>query len=138
MIIKGEMVILQRIQNKLMRILSGLKEIDTPTSVPLEETGFLSVHQLSFYAVVCLVHRALVTKQPKWLERQLVWCPPTRTGRAGLAMQRFRTNLRGECLAVKGIKAYNLLPSGIQALPQHTFKQGVKEWIRKEVPVKPP
>ena len=104
----------------------------------LKETGFLSVYQLSFYAVVSQIHRALQTGQPEWLVRQLVWCPPTRTGEAGLKPQRFRTNLRGECLVVKGIRAYNLLPSGPQSPPLHSFKIGAKEWIRREVPIKPP
>ena len=77
---KSEMVIVQGTQNNIMRVLSGLKEMDTPTSVPLDRTGFLSVYQLSFYAVVSQVHRALLTKQPEWLARQLVWCPPSHRG----------------------------------------------------------
>ena len=135
---KSEMVIVQGTQNNIMRVLSGLKEVDTHTSVLLDETGFLSVYQLSFYAVVSQVHRALLTKQPEWLTRQLVWCPPSRTGEAGLKPQRFKNNLRGECLAVKGIRAYNLLPLSLVSLPLHSFKRGAKEWIKVEVPIKPP
>ena len=95
----------------------------------------MAVYQLSFDPTVSQIHKALLTRQPEWLARQLVWCPPSRTGEAGLKPQRLRNNLRGECLAVKRIRAYNLLPLGLKSLPLHSFKRGAKEWIKAEVPV---
>ena len=52
--------------------------------------------------------------------------------------QRLRNNLRGECLAVKGIRAYNLLPLGLKSLSLHLFNREAKKWIKAEVPIKPP
>ena len=64
--------------------------------------------------------------------------PASRSSGPGLKVQRARTNLRGESLAVKGARAYNMLPTELKAHPMPGFKKGVKDWVIREIPVKPP
>ena len=49
-----------------------------------------------------------------------------------------RTNLRGECLAVKTIRVYNMLPAQLRGLQIGQFKKEIKKWVKPEIPIKPP
>ena len=102
---KEEIGVLQTTQNQLMRVLTGLKDWDTPTSELLQESGLLSVYQLAFYAIATQGHKTLLTGKPSWLDRQLHLTPATRTSEAGLRPVKSRTNLREECLAAKTVNA---------------------------------
>ena len=55
MMIKVELLIIQAIQNKMMRTITGTT--DQTTSVLLSQTALLSVQQLAFSSTVCLRQR---------------------------------------------------------------------------------
>ena len=110
---RHEMDILQRSQNKVMRILLGEKDPLTPTTTLLQATNMLSVSQLSFVATATLANQAVVQGKPQWLYCQLKNVQASQTNEGGVAPIRCRTNLRGEGLAAKVAKVFNMLPENI-------------------------
>ena len=135
---KGEMQLLQRLQNQLMRVLTNTRDTRTPTATLLEATQMLSVNQLTFVATATIANRAATTGNPRWLAQQLHQCQETRTGRGMLQVPGWRTSLNGECLAIKAVKAYNIIPEGLKGLPRDCFKRKVKKWAKATIPIKPP
>ena len=81
---KGGMELLQRSQNQFMRILTGIRDLDTPTTTLLRLADMLSVNQLCFMLTVCQANKALVTGKPEWLAMKLHLMPKTRTNDGGL------------------------------------------------------
>ena len=76
---KGEMLLLQRLQNQLMRILTNNKDPLTPTASLLEQTQMLSVYQLSFMSIAVVANKAALTGKPHWLASQLQELQSSRT-----------------------------------------------------------
>ena len=76
---KGEMLLLQRLQNKLMRILMGTNDARMPTTQLLNANKMLSVTQLTVAATAAAGRNAAMTSDPQWLAQQLVRCQDTRT-----------------------------------------------------------
>ena len=58
------------LQNTIMRILTGLPR-DTPTSVLLEQTGSLSVHQSTAFQTLVLAKKIVNSGKPTYLAEQL-------------------------------------------------------------------
>ena len=67
---KKAMVKLQVLQNKALRLLSGL-EYGTPTETPLKHCNELSVHQLVAYHTACQVYKIRTSKLPKYHHNRL-------------------------------------------------------------------
>ena len=135
---KWEMAILQRSQNRLMRILTAEKDLHTPTTVLLANARMLSVHQLSFVATATVTKRALETGSPHWLSTALEPMPVSRTLRGDLQALRHKSSLRGESLAVKAVRVFNYLPEDLKTLPLNQFRKKVKVWAQHNVPARPP
>ena len=135
---KGEMELLQRLQNQMMRVLQGTIDWTTPTASLLEQNQLLSVSQLTAVAIASAGNKAVKTGKPAWLSKQLVPCQSTRTGKHNMVVPRVRTNLRQESLAVKAIKAYNHLSPEIKILESLIFKKEVKKRCKHAIPLNSP
>ena len=121
-----------------MQILTADHDPLTPTTVLLKKAKMLSVHQLSFMVTANITKRALETGSPQWLSDSLQPLPPSRTSKGCLALQLFKSNLRGEALSIKAIRVFNTLPQDLRELPAKQFKHQVKIWVKENVSVKPP
>ena len=64
-ITKQEMKKLQTLQNKIMRLISGL-EYGTSTKLLLEKTKMLSVHQMVVYHTACQTYKILKSMSPEY------------------------------------------------------------------------
>ena len=60
---KSELYKLQVLQNKTLRLISGM-DYDTPVSTLLKVCNELSVHQLIAYHTACQVYKIHTTKEP--------------------------------------------------------------------------
>ena len=103
----------------------------------LEETGLLSIHQVSFMSTVSTLHRAIITIKPRWFISQIVNLPATRTQPPFIQPLRYKLNIRSDSMLVKEIPAYNLLLSEIKELEGHKFKRDLKRWTRQNIQIKP-
>ena len=68
---------LQVVQNKVLRLKTGLWDHHTPTEVLLEKSGDLSVHQLGAYQTIMTGFKAIRFGKPKHLSSKLVLRKPT-------------------------------------------------------------
>ena len=57
---------LQVLQNKTQRIITGIRELNTPTDVLLRETDSLSVHQLGAFHSVITAFKAIHSGKPEY------------------------------------------------------------------------
>ena len=135
---KGEMLLLQRLQNKMMRVLLGTRDWLTPTSKLLEECSMLSVTQLTVAATAAVGVKATNTGRPAWLASQMVKGRDTRTAKGNIAIPMTRTNIRQESLVMKASKSLNMLPPELKNMDVPKGWKAVKRWCGQAIPLKPP
>ena len=133
---------LQVLQNQVLRMVTGLGP-DTPTTTLLHQAKALSVHQLTAFATLTSVHKAIMTKTPKYFIKKLnikndseEHVVPARQAtrlvvRADLSMSRGAYFYRAASL-------WNMLPENLRTgLNPTVFKRKVKEWTRLNIAAKP-
>ena len=64
---KSDIYILQTLQNCVLRCITGGRVRDISTRDLLENTGYLSVHQLGAYLTLTSLHKARLSGMPKWV-----------------------------------------------------------------------
>ena len=115
---------LQVIMNKVLRSLTGLPN-DTPVSLLLQESGYLSVQQLTAYNTLSTLFK--VKKNKFWQNQPKVFQP------------KYDLSASRQIFIHQAQKLYNILPeSGINAKNVAIFKKSVKSWIKSNIPAKPP
>ena len=134
---------LQVLQNKVLRLKTGLDRY-TPTNLLVKISEELSVQQLTAYHTLMTVFKAIRFKKPLYLFNKLELRQPIDNQvfphrqlnnvyiKAGLTISRGGTLFRGA-------KLWNLLSDDLKTeISQVKFKTNVKQWIRANVPTKPP
>ena len=134
---KNDYLVIQKIQNQVMWVLTGDHARDKSTVELLRETGFLSVHQLSSLSSLRLMERTVRTQKPSWFATQLNPLPMTRRGEGGYRALPARINLREVSLIPKAICLWNATPQELRNLPPDRWKSALKSWVRDKVPAKP-
>ena len=130
---------LQICQNKVARLVTKLPWI-TPTSVLLNQCGWLSVNQLIFYHSVLLVYKVKLKESPKYLFAMLKDNDyKYRTRQAVnniLKIQRPRLEVSKESFRWRAAEQYNRIPKEIrdeQCIL--SFKRKIKSWILSNIPI---
>ena len=134
---------IQVIQNKILRLKSGLGR-DTPTEVLVKQAGSLSVNQLTAFATIMTVFRAISSGKPKYLSnklklrRQEDGIFPQRQANT-IAMTAPRLNQTRSGFMYRGAALFNSLPVDLRKETRlAVFKRRVKLWITENISVKPP
>ena len=68
---KQDNLMLQSLQNQVMRVLLSKRDWLTPTEQLLNDCNMLSVHQLVFNATAITGYKATTVKKPAWLAEQM-------------------------------------------------------------------
>ena len=136
---KSDMRKLQVLQNKVMRLETRLPT-GTPTSVLLEKTGNLSVHQLIAYYSMTQVYKIIINKQPHHHYQRLVTEELTDTGTWSCKPKRvdFKLSLSRGSFFYQASRLWAALPVNIQNSSKvETFKKECRKWTRLKISVKP-
>ena len=107
----------------------------TPTSLVLEQAGWMSVHQLTAYHILTTALNSVVTGKPGFLAAELRL--QTKASRSKYIVPRCRLSLAQEDYVVQAAHLPNMLPNSLQMLPKQTRKRKLREWVRSHIPVKP-
>ena len=102
---------LQVLQNSVNRLITGARQ-GTATTDLLDDTNSLSVQQMVAYYTLIMVHKITLTGKPAYLAERL-----------SLRQENAR-ELRGWGGRTVEISDYK-------------FKEGVKEWVKDKIPVRP-
>ena len=135
---------LQVLQNKTLRYKSGIFELNTPTSVLLDATNDLSVHQLGAYQTLVTVFRIVTTGQPRYLSEKLTLRKPTQDGvfpcrKINTINVQCELSIARSGFCYRGAKLWNSLPSGLrQEIRVNIFKKNVRKWVLDNIARKPP
>ena len=129
---KANLKILQTLQNKVMRTVTG-HGFGTPIHQLLSDSGWLSIHQQIAYTTVLTVYKTLKTGEPVGLANRFGRLGAGLGGRNEVRVQG-RLNVTREGLVYRGGLLWNMLPSTIRSeKSEPCFKKQVKAWIKENV-----
>ena len=130
---------LQVSQNKVARIVTKLPWT-TPTSVLLQQCGWLSVNQLIFYHSVLMLFKVKKQGYPKYLfdmHKDSEYSYSTRQATNSiLKIKQARLELSRESFRWRAAQQFNLIPKDIRDETSiDEFKSKVKSWIKTNIVV---
>ena len=136
---------LQVIQNKVLRIQTASKDRNEPTKNLLDKAQQLSVHQLGAYHSVQLLFKVVTTHQPKYLADIFTLRRPDDDENV-FSHRRLNTmhvqctlSLSRSGFCYRSAKLWNLLPPEMRSETNpKNFKPLLKNWIKTNVPYRPP
>ena len=139
---RGDNRKLQVLQNKVMRLKSGLPA-RTPTVQLIQATGDLSVQQLTAYSTLITAQKAIATQQPEYLARKLklrtsdeISALPNRQTNT-LRIQSNRTIVRSGFFC-RSSALFDQLPLDMRSnMDPKLFKPRAKKWVQENIPIKP-
>lgn len=136
---------LQVLQNKVLRIQTGTRDRNVPTKTLLDKARQLSVHQLGALHSVQQLFKVVTTKQPKYLADILSLRQPEneRTVFPHRSLNTIQVSCKlsltrsGFCY--RSAKLWNLLPYEMRMeIHPIKFKTQLVDWIKENIPYKPP
>ena len=134
---------LQVLQNKALRLLSGL-EYGTPTETLLKHCNELSVHQLLSYHTSCQVYKVKTTKLPSYHYNRLFnnnnknINQNTRGASTDIQRVEFNLSLGRSHFFYQASKIWSLLYNKTtNAQTIKVFKDHCKKWTQENVSIKP-
>ena len=134
---KSHLHILQVLQNKVLRLITG-KGYLTPVNDLLEQSGMLSVNQLIAYTTLCTIFKTKHCGEPKYLEERIRARGYGRKGNEHDIIFKYNLQLSREAFMYQGSKLWNNLPSQIRTEEKlSSFKRQVKEWIKLHITTHP-
>ena len=136
---------LQVLQNKTQRLITRNYDMNAATEVLLSETKDLSINQLGAFHTVMTAFKAIRSSKPKYLSDKLKLRTPE--PETPFPHRQLNTINKINCSLTisrsgffyRATKIWNQLPPTLRSeilIPK--FKTGLKEWILKNVPRKPP
>ena len=134
---KEDINILQTLQNRALRCITGTTIRDSSTRDLLETTGYLSVHQLGALYTLTSLHNARLNGSPKWVLNKIKPLEDTRTRMGQIREIPARLNVREESYLPRAIKLYNLLPIDTKSLNKVRFKEAARAWIWDNIGLRP-
>ena len=137
---KGDNHNLQVVMNKVLRSLTGLKK-ETPVNTLLQQSGYLSVQQLTAYHTLTTMHKIVNNKEPVHLYNVISQNRTTfnRTRTSAIFNPRNTLSTSRQGFMHQGQKLYNLLPENVLTTGDiPSFKRSVKNWIKLNIPALPP
>ena len=134
--------VLQILENKVLRIIT-CRTFDTPVSQLLEESGYMSVHQLIAYHTALIMYKVVKTGQPVNLARRFGVGPGgNQAVRAGRRLHNIRIDftlsIARSSFIYRGAKLWNMLPIDIRTSNSvKIFKKKIKNWIKINISIHP-
>ena len=138
---KNNMRKLQILQNKTLRLISGLN-YETPTKTLLEKCNQLSVHQMVAFHTACQVFKIKHSRLPTYHHNRLFpddesTFSQTRQQDTNIARFDFKLSLAQSSFFYQAYQIWSLLPENIRLSKNITaFKSSCKTWIKKNILVK--
>lgn len=132
---------LQVLQNNLMRIVLGKKKSDcVSVRFLLQQTGYLSINQLSTYHTLQEMFCILNTNSVPSIKEEFIKVDNvvhnTRLGEKDLLKLPMAKKKRNGGFIHKGVKIWNALPLVIRQAPsKNRFSEEVKSWITSNIPI---
>ena len=120
-----------------MRAVTGLPR-ETPVHVLLENSGFLSFHQMCAFSIIKLTHKILTSKQPVVLFKKIFEHQPSveRPRRQNNSQFKYKLSISRESLISQAAKLFYGLPQDLQSIEnQHQFKKSARIWVQQNVPI---
>ena len=128
---------IQVIINVVLRSLTKLP-FETPVCTLLEQSGYLSFHQMCAHATLKLAQKILVTKQPEVLFSVLSNYKPlgNRPRRQSVIQTKFRLSISRESFISQAAKLFYSLPEEIQSISNPLiFKRKTFKWVERNVAI---
>ena len=126
---KSDLQKMQSLQRQAALLLQPTDTAHLSTKNLLDDTGWLSVHQLIAYTTLCLVIRIVQSRHPTSLSNNLVMAKPSRTSHNDLTVPRCGLNLSLEGFNNQACRLYNQLPDAIKLEKnREKLKKTLKEW----------
>ena len=141
---KDDMNRLQVLQNSALRLLTRCDRW-TPTSTLLEKAGILSVHQLGVYHTALQLFKTYRTKKPSYHFSRLFQGSPsgicnTRARSVATITSKvdFKLSTCRSSFFYQGARLWATIPLAIRSSSTESqFKIKCKEWIKKNVKIRP-
>ena len=129
---------LQVLQNKLNRILLDA-DYNTPTNELLMQTDSLSIHQMIAFQTALTTYKIIKSGKPSYIAEKLkIRNRNTRQGRGRIIPPDYTLNIAREGFIYRGAQIMNSLPDDLRNEPNsYKFKNGVKDWVKAKIAVKP-
>ena len=131
---------IQVLQNKLNRLLLNA-DYTTPTSELLDQTGSLSVHQMTAYHTALTTHKIIQSGKPSYIAEKFKvrnMNQNTRQGAGTLVPPSYSRNIPREGFIYRGAVLHNKLPVSLRTeIKLPIFKTGLKEWVKANIAMKP-
>ena len=135
---------LQVLQNKVLRLKTGIWEHHTPTSILLDKSGDLSVHQLGALHTITTGFKAINQGKPKHLATKLRLRKPSSS--EVFPLRKLNTidvncslTISRSGFVFRAAQLWNSLPGTLRSETLLSkFKPAVKKWVKENVPRKPP
>ena len=137
-ITKEEMRKLQVLQNKSLRLISGLG-YEVATKSLVKSCNSLSVHQLVVYHTACQIYKIRGSKYPKYHFNRLFskMNLNSRYSRNEISRVEFELSLARSSFFYQAPQVWTSLPNYVKAAKNlSSFKKTCKKWIRNNVTVK--
>ena len=131
---------LQIIMNKVLRSLTGLPR-ETPVRQLLQESGYLSVQQLTAYHTLSTMYKIMQNKEPVYIFNTILQSKHTvdRTRAPTQFQPRYNLSTSRQSFIYQAQKLFNLLPDNITSSENSAvFKKSVISWIKLKIPFMPP
>ena len=133
---------LQVLQNSVNRLITGARQ-GTATADLLDDTNSLSVQQMVAYYTLIMVHKITLTGKPDYLAKRLSLRQENARelrGWGGRTVEipdySLETSRAG--FVYRGGRLYNSLSRNLrEEMAISKFKEGVKEWVKDKIPVRP-
>ena len=139
---KQQCRILQILENKVLRIITKRK-YDTPIKQLLEDSGYMSIHQLIAYHTLLTVFKVIMTGEPVHLAKRF---GVEQLGKVGIRARRRQLDIRVDyTLSIarfgfiyRGAQLWNMIPVDLKtATTLREFKIKIKPWIASNLGIHP-
>ena len=136
---KEDMRKLQVLQNKMMRIETGLN-YEIPTKELLQSCNYLSVHQMVAYHSSLQIPKIISSQKPQYHTNRITneRNRDTRSSTANLRQIDFKHSLSKSSFFHQATRVWNLIPSNIKSLNKtETLKKQLKLWVSENISIRP-
>ena len=131
---------LQVLQNKVNRLLLDA-EYTTPTVELLKATGSLSIQQMIAYQTVVSAQKIIQSKKPLYLANKMRSkedCMRLRGRQCSVGQSNHTLSIARKGFVYRSTSLINKLDEELRSESNiNKFKKGVKEWVKKNIAVKP-
>ena len=127
----------QIIMNVVLRAITNLPA-ETPVQYLLQQSGFLSFHQMCAHSTLKMTHKIIFNKQPEILYSILEEHQPkkNRPRRQNDVQTKFRLSVAREGYISQAAKLFHSLPEEMQSISSPSlFKKETRRWVERNIAI---